>query len=189
MSPQEKLHFGKKSLGLWLEITKKHGSLIRAFNPSESHQAYKHYPCDDIISNCRSLQYFYHSHRNSGEHGHIHIFRKNFDTSQTNHLLAIGLSDRGLPVSLFTVNTEIVNEEPIEREALKKLFNKSLKKSQNETLLTSWIIAFCNFYKSEITNLLASDFLSENHSNENDINTCKLINWEEDLELSENNAC
>ena len=58
MSPLKKLHFGKKSLGLWLTLTKNNGSLIKAFNTSEIHTAYEHYPNEDFLSNNGSLQYF-----------------------------------------------------------------------------------------------------------------------------------
>ena len=129
MSPLEKLHFGKKSLGLWLTLTKNHGSLIKAFNTSEVHGAYEHYPNEDFLSNNGSLQYFYHSHRDNGEHGHIHIFNKSAKTAHTNHLLAIGLSEKGLPISLFTVNEDVVNENSPGEQALKLLLKKSITKT------------------------------------------------------------
>ena len=132
-SPLEKLHFGKKSLGLWLILTKKHGSLIRAFNSNNTHKAFDHYPSEDILSNSRNLQYFYHSHRDTGEHGHIHVFSNSQDTSTTNHLLAIGLSEKGLPISLFTVDAASINEKQIDAKTLERLLSQALKKTQKET--------------------------------------------------------
>ena len=186
MSPLEKLHFGKKSLGLWLRITNDHGSLIKAFNPSEVHTAHEHYPSEDFLSENETLQYFYHSHRDTGEHGHIHIFHRDHTTSQTNHLLAIGLSEKGLPISLFTVNEESVKEKSPGAQALKQLLKKSLKSSANETPITTWIISFCRFYKEEITNLIDRTSASlPKKTTGSDISEFTTLNWEEDLERCE----
>ena len=189
MSPLEKLHFGKKSLGLWLVLTKKHGSLIRAFNASKIHKAYAHYPNEDILSNSDYLQYFYHSHRDTGEHGHIHIFSKANDTSTTNHLLAIGLSEKGLPISLFTVDPTSVNEERVEAKILEQLLSQTLQKTHKETLLTDWVIAFCTFYKNDIRSLFTDKNKNpKNNSCSNDIRELKFISWKEDLERAEKRA-
>ena len=186
MSPLEKFHFGKKSLGLWLKITNDHGSLIKAFNPSEDHTAYEHYPNEDFLSENESVQYFYHSHRDTGEHGHIHIFHRDHTTSQTNHLLAIGLSEKGLPISLFTVNEESVNEKSPGAQTLQQLLQKSLKSSANETPLTAWIISFCRFYKEDIINLIARTSASPTKKTTgSDISEFTALNWEEDLERCE----
>ena len=189
MSPLEKLHFGKKSLGLWLKITNDHGSLIKAFNPNEAHTAYEHYPSEDFISENGSLQYFYHSHRDTGEHGHIHIFHRDNTTSHTNHLLAIGLSEKGLPISLFTVNEESVNEKSPGAQTLQQLLKKSLKSSANETPITTWIISFCRFYKEDIINLIApTSASSTKKTTGSDISEFTTLNWEEDLERCEKDA-
>jgi hypothetical protein len=189
MSPLEKLHFGKKSLGLWLTITNDHGSLIKAFNPSEAHTAHEHYPREDFLSENESLQYFYHSHRDTGEHGHIHIFHRDHTTRNTNHLLAIGLSEKGLPVSLFIVNEESVSEKSPGAQTLQQLLKKSLKSSVNETTLTTWIISFCRFYKDNIINLMAQASSSPTkETTRSDILEFTTLNWEEDLERCEKDA-
>ena len=186
MSPLEKLHFGKKSLGLWLTITNDHGSLIKAFNPSEAHTAHEHYPEEDFLSENDSLQYFYHSHRDTGEHGHIHVFHRDHITSHTNHLLAIGLSEKGLPISLFTVNEESVNEKSPGAKTLQQLLQTSLESSAKETPLTAWIISFCRFYKEDIINLiLRTSASSTTKTTESDISEFTALNWEEDLERCE----
>ena len=185
-SPQKKLHFGKKSLGLWLQLTKDHGSLIKAFNSSPIHIAYDHYPSEDFVSNNKRLQYFYHSHRDSGEHGHIHIFNKSPKTAKTNHLLAIGLSEKGLPLSLFTVTDETVKETTTEAKILKRQLSQSLRISQRETTLTNWITSFCNFYKENIIELIEEKSISKKNSSvDNDISSFIPISWEKDLEICE----
>jgi len=189
MSPLAKLHFGKKSLGLWLTITSDHGSLIKAFNPSEAHTAHEHYPSEDFLSENGTLQYFYHSHRDTGEHGHIHIFSRDHTTSHTNHLLAIGLSEKGLPISLFTVKEESVNEKSPGAQILKHLLKRSLQRSTNETPLTGWVISFCRFYEEEIENLITQTSASPTEkTTESDISEFTALNWEEDLERCEKDA-
>ena len=169
-----------------LTITNDHGSLIKAFNPSESHTAHEHYPSEDFLSENGALQYFYHSHRDTGEHGHIHIFHREHTTSHTNHLLAIGLSEKGLPISLFTVNEDSVNEKSPGAQTLQQLLQKSLKSSANETPLTAWIISFCRFYKEDIINLiLQTNTSSTTKTTGSDISEFTALNWEEDLERCE----
>ena len=96
-----------------------------------------HYPEDDAIDASRGYQWFYHSHSpqdrpGSVEHGHIHLFarrplwgrrlrsksEKEFaklcgypvSDAHTRHLLAIGFNAKGLPVSLFTVNSWVTGD-------------------------------------------------------------------------------
>lgn len=96
-----------------------------------------HYPEDDAIDLNRGYQWFYHSHcpedrPASAEHGHIHLFarrplwgrrqqsrsEKEFaqlcgnptSDARTRHLLAIGLDAKGVPISLFTVNSWVTGD-------------------------------------------------------------------------------
>ncbi|RUP24760.1 MAG: hypothetical protein EKK45_23275 [Curvibacter sp.] len=96
-----------------------------------------HHPNDDAMDATRGYQWFYHSHspedRPGGlEHGHIHLFARrplwgrrqrskseldfaklygNTESSaNTRHLLAIGFDPKGLPRSLFTVNSWVTGD-------------------------------------------------------------------------------
>ncbi|PHM20471.1 MAG: hypothetical protein CK604_05975 [Curvibacter sp. PD_MW3] len=96
-----------------------------------------HYPEDDAIDASRGYQWFYHSHSpedrpGSSEHGHIHLFARRplwgrrlrskserafaglcgdpVSDAHTRHLLAIGFDAKGLPVSLFTVNSWVTGD-------------------------------------------------------------------------------
>lgn len=96
-----------------------------------------HYPEDDAIDLERGYQWFYHSHSPedrpaSAEHGHIHLFarrpvwarrlqshsEKEFarlcgdptSDARTRHLLVIGFDAKGLPISLFTVNSWVTGD-------------------------------------------------------------------------------
>ena len=96
-----------------------------------------HYPDDDAIDGARRYQWFYHSHSPEDrpgalEHGHIHLFARRAlwgrrlrskserkfaklcgdpaSDANTRHLLAIGFDAKGLPISLFTVNSWVTGD-------------------------------------------------------------------------------
>ncbi|RUP25750.1 MAG: hypothetical protein EKK45_18385 [Curvibacter sp.] len=96
-----------------------------------------HYPDDDAIDGARGYQWFYHSHSpedrpGAREHGHIHLFARRAlwgrrlrsrserefaklcgdpaSDANTRHLLAIGFDAKGLPISLFTVNSWVTGD-------------------------------------------------------------------------------
>ena len=96
-----------------------------------------HYPNDDAIDGARGYQWFYHSHSPEDrpgcrEHGHIHLFARRplwgrrlrssserefaklcgdpVSEANTRHLFAIGFDAKGLPISLFTVNSWVTGD-------------------------------------------------------------------------------
>jgi len=129
----------KKTTDQWVTnisgATKEHlvGSLLTGQLP----QQWAHYPADDAIDPLSGYQWFYHSHDpqdrpGAMEHGHVHLFARrplwsrrlrsraeqdfaqwcgNPDQQpQTRHLLAIGLDAKGIPISLFTVNSWVTGD-------------------------------------------------------------------------------
>lgn len=103
----------------------------------EAPRQWAHYPQDDAIDHASSYQWFYHSHSpedrpGAVEHGHIHLFarkplwgRRLHSRSErafaelcgnpsanpaTRHLLTIGFNAKGLPISLFTVNSWVTGD-------------------------------------------------------------------------------
>ena len=98
---------------------------------------WRHYPEDDAIDPVSGFQWFYHSHapdgrERNGEHGHIHLFARRRLWSRrlgsarerafgilsrdvpafhnTRHLLAIGFDAKGVPGSMFTVNSWVTGD-------------------------------------------------------------------------------
>lgn len=96
-----------------------------------------HYPADDAIDLVSGYQWFYHSHSpedrpGAAEHGHVHLFARRSlwgrrlrsraarrfaalcghpcAAPATRHLLAIGFDAKGLPISLFTVNSWVTGD-------------------------------------------------------------------------------
>ena len=95
------------------------------------------YPADDAIDETAGFQWFYHSHSaedrpQASEHGHVHLFarkplwsrrlrsRAEQDFAKltgspmlrpsTRHLLGIGFDAKGVPTSLFTVNSWVTGD-------------------------------------------------------------------------------
>lgn len=78
---------------------------------------FKHYPTQGISDPTNYSQYYYHAHREQ-EHGHFHLFfqPKGIPESVTPlspsprqtpspvHLVAISVSQEGVPIKLFTIN-------------------------------------------------------------------------------------
>lgn len=100
-------------------------------------QQWEHYPEDDSMDLEGGYQWFYHSHSpadrpDATEHGHFHLFARRPLWSRslrskaerafaaltgapdkhvtTRHLMAIGMDAKGLPVSLFTVNSWVTGD-------------------------------------------------------------------------------
>ena len=98
---------------------------------------WQHYPENDAIDRDRGFQWFYHSHSpedrpDATEHGHFHLFARRPLWSRrmqskaerdfaaltghpdnhvaTRHLLTIGMDPKGLPISLFTVNSWVTGD-------------------------------------------------------------------------------
>lgn len=108
------------------------GDLLHGLPPRQ----WAHYPEDDA-KDPGGYQWFYHSHspedRPGGtEHGHIHLFARRplwgrrlrsraeqafarfcgdpTENPPTRHLLTIGFDAKGLPISLFTVNSWVTGD-------------------------------------------------------------------------------
>lgn len=110
------------------------GSLLAGAPPMQ----WVHYPKDDAIDQSSGYQWFYHSHSpedrpGTQEHGHIHVFARRKlwsrrlaskaerafaaltghtdpSSSNTRHLITIGLDAKGVPISLFTVNSWVTGD-------------------------------------------------------------------------------
>ena len=109
------------------------GDLLAGAPPAQ----WERLPTDDAVDEAGRYQWFYHSHapedRPAGsEHGHIHLFARRAlweklpgtpderrfrrlcgnprGHAGTRHLMAIGLDAKGLPISLFAVNSWVTGD-------------------------------------------------------------------------------
>ncbi|MGQ0619578.1 MAG: DUF6969 family protein [Panacagrimonas sp.] len=80
-------------------------SLVRALD---------HFPVDDAHDARTGYRWYYHCHpreaRTAGEHGHFHLFSDPHSGQAVTHLITISVSDRGLPLGLFTTNRWVTDE-------------------------------------------------------------------------------
>lgn len=76
--------------------------------------AWNHFPPNDAYDRQTGYRWYYHCHprgaRTTHEHGHFHLFSDRTSGSQVTHLIAISVSDRGLPLGLFTANRWVTDE-------------------------------------------------------------------------------
>lgn len=109
---------------------------------------WQHYPEDDAIDPVSGYQWFYHSHSpddrpGAAEHGHFHLFarrqlwaRRLQSASEkafasltgypnkrvnTRHLISVSLDAKGIPISLFTVNSWVTGDLMLSAELTLRL--------------------------------------------------------------------
>lgn len=128
---------GLRLLQTYTELAKGHHHLLDELLQGEPPRQWEHYPHDDAVDSSGGYQWFYHSHSpedrpGTSEHGHIHLFARRPLWSRrlqsqaevefrnicghrnvrahTRHLLGIGLNAKGVPMSLFTVNSWVTGD-------------------------------------------------------------------------------
>lgn len=120
---------------------------------------WRHYPAGDAIDHGTGYQYFYHCHapgeRSGGpEHGHFHLFRRRGPAQLPEHLLAIALSEKGVPRALFTVNQWVTASPlPDARAALSALFRFEIR-AAGDPLVNRWMAALLRLFRPQIERLL-----------------------------------
>jgi hypothetical protein len=124
---------------------------------------WSHYPEDDAIDQRSGFHWFYHSHSpedrpGASEHGHIHLFARrklwsrrlrsaseiNFAkwtgepaaTENTRHLLTIGFDAKGIPTTLFTVNSWVTGDRMLGADLTVKLLAAMELDTGNEAVDT-----------------------------------------------------
>lgn len=128
---------GLRLLQTYSELAQNKAHLLDELLAGQSPRQWEHYPPEDAIDPSNGYQWFYHSHSpedrpDSAEHGHIHLFARRALWSRrlqshaeaefqricgssrlqthTRHLLTIGLNAKGVPISLFTVNSWVTGD-------------------------------------------------------------------------------
>jgi len=142
---------------------------------------WQHYPEDDAIDRDRGYQWFYHSHSpedrpDATEHGHFHLFARRSLWSRrlqskaerdfaaltghpdhhvaTRHLLTIGMDPKGLPISLFTVNSWVTGDLMLSAAGTERILTDMRLRTSHRAIDTvlECVIALC---LDEIRALLA----------------------------------
>lgn len=134
---QSALH-ARRILRVYASLAKTNLHLLSPILGGQEPKQWAHYPGDDAIDAKRHYQWYYHSHSpadrpGAAEHGHIHLFARTDarrslidvgveakflkqlasedSASKTRHLLAVGLSPVGVPISLFTTNRWVTGDQ------------------------------------------------------------------------------
>jgi len=124
---------------------------------------WSHYPDDDAFDQKSGFQWFYHSHApedrpGAAEHGHIHLFvrrklwsrrlqsarEQNFKSlagnstldPDTRHLLCIGIDAKGIPRSLFTVNSWVTGDRMLSAVTTEKILDRLKLNTGNKEIDT-----------------------------------------------------
>lgn len=137
LSGSEPLAAGHRLLEVYAGLGERGRHLLEDLIGNGAPQQWRHYPEDDAIDSAAGYQWFYHSHSpedrpGATEHGHFHIFARRTlwhgllrsETEKafasltgnprrrvdTRHLLAVGINAKGVPISLFTVNSWVTGD-------------------------------------------------------------------------------
>lgn len=127
---------GLRLLAIYAGLAERGAHLLGGLLQGQPPRQWAHYPEDDAVDASGYL-WFYHAHSQEDrpgtlEHGHVHLFarrplwgrrlRSRAEQSfaqlcgfpqrdpDTRHLLAIGFNAKGLPISLFTVNSWVTGD-------------------------------------------------------------------------------
>lgn len=128
---------GSRLLETYTGLAERGAHLLGCLLAGQAPRQWAHYPEQDAVDHSSGYQWFYHSHSPEDrpaaiEHGHIHLFARKplwgrrlyskserafaelcgnpSDDPTTRHLLAIGFDAKGLPISLFTVNSWVTGD-------------------------------------------------------------------------------
>lgn len=139
---------GRRLLEIYAVLARRGRHLLQDLIADESPRQWQHYPEDDAVDPAAGYQWFYHSHSpedrpGAAEHGHFHLFarrrlwngllrskaEKAFAALtgnpqqgvDTRHLLAVGMNAKGVPVSLFTVNSWVTGDLMLSALATERL--------------------------------------------------------------------
>jgi hypothetical protein len=121
---------------------------------------WQHYPRNDGKDVKSGYEFYYHAHpaKELGwdEHGHFHLFKRDLkDRSQFNHLIAISLNPRGLPIRIFTTNRWVTGEtfEWAER-VMQDVDVFQMNLCGRMSLISKWLCAFLRLFAADIGELV-----------------------------------
>ncbi len=171
---------GSRLLRVYAALAGRGEHLFEGLLQGEQPRQWAHYPEDDAIDADNGYQWFYHSHApedrpGGAEHGHIHLFarqkrwsgrtrsRRDREFAQfpgrpvrpgaTRHLLSIDFNAKGIPVSLFTVNSWVTGDLMLNADTTAKLL-KTMVLRTDYPAIDAVIESVVALYLTEIRELL-----------------------------------
>ncbi len=173
---------GQRLLRVYATLARRKAHLLDRLLAGHRPLQWAHYPDDDAIDESHGYQWFYHSHSpedrpDTAEHGHFHLFARRKLWSRrlqsrcerafahlaepdcadvdTRHLLGVGLNAKGIPISLFTVNSWVTGDLMLSAENTEALLAGLKLKTGHAAIdaVLECVVALCCV---EIRGLLAA---------------------------------
>jgi hypothetical protein len=171
---------GFRLLSIYAGLAERGEHLLDSLLGGQPPKQWAHYPDDDAIDGEHGYQWFYHSHSpedrpNATEHGHIHLFARRKTWARrlrskreiafarlrggteapvnTRHLLTIGLDAKGVPITLFTVNSWVTGDLMLSAKTTANLIERLMLDTGNPDV-DAVIESVLHLCKTEINELL-----------------------------------
>lgn len=171
---------GQRLLATYAELARRREHLLAGLFGDQPVRQWEHYPEDDAVDRTSGFQWFYHSHAPEDrgparEHGHIHLFARRplwvhrmrsraeqafADLTgrpsarvRTRHLLAMGLDAKGIPISLFTVNSWVTGDLMLSGASTMRLL-RSLRLDTGQPHVDAVLESVIRLCDAEIAQLL-----------------------------------
>ncbi|UTW10528.1 DUF6969 family protein [Marinobacterium rhizophilum] len=134
-----------------------------------------HFPEGDVFDDQSHCQYYYHAHREDGEHGHFHTFvrrpvmpadmRPSAGFAHTEpwpegddelaHLICISMDSWGLPAGLFATNRWVTDQTWYSAEDSIRLLDAfAVDHARPNLAVNQWLTQFMRLYRPQIAALL-----------------------------------
>jgi hypothetical protein len=171
---------GQRLLETYVRLAERRAHLFGDLLGGQMPKQWSHYPDDDAIDLESGFHWFYHSHSpedrpGASEHGHIHLFARRklwgrklrsareiefakltgepAATANTRHLLTMGFDAKGIPTSIFTVNSWVTGDRMLSTGLTLELLDTMKLDTGNESV-DSVVISLVRLYRDEIRGLL-----------------------------------
>ncbi|TAN18190.1 MAG: hypothetical protein EPN35_04250 [Rhodanobacter sp.] len=173
---------GRRLLETYAALAARGEHLLQGLLAGKPPRQWQHYPENDAIDRVSGYQWFYHSHSpedrpGATEHGHFHLFarrplwarrlrsgaEKAFAaltgdpqaSVTTRHLLGIGMSAKGVPTSLFTVNSWVTGDLMLSAASTERLLARMHLDTSHASIdaVLESVVALC---ASEIHEVMAA---------------------------------
>ncbi|MGC9456219.1 MAG: DUF6969 family protein [Halothiobacillaceae bacterium] len=129
------------------------------FREEPAFHRWAHYPENDATDPQSGAMYYYHAHdemeRPEDEHGHFHSFLADPEGEGFNHVVAVSMDARGMPLSLFTTNRWVTDERIRPAgDVLARLETFSVARVRPSWLVSQWLEAVLALFRPRIEALL-----------------------------------
>ena len=168
-------------LGVYAGLAERGAHLLADLLAGAPPVQWERLPADDAVDSAGRYQWFYHSHAPKdrsadSEHGHIHLFARRAlweglsatpderafqklcgnprSNAGTRHLIAIGFDAKGLPVSLFAVNSWVTGDLMLNANSSARLLSE-IHLDTGHPEIDAMLMALVRLCKEDIEALLA----------------------------------